>query len=164
MDERQWLLATAYNTGTECLQFVVTSFFTVRFGIDVFSSASVLDEAKRWFEASTIICRFVPEGKQRAEKVRIVCLVHLLPESDLEVMLMFILPFYLAPYIRSRKPIPNSSLGMLLNHEGGSPWPICDSGLTLIPIWTVFTLGCIVSALYSTFSANHVLLISCAFI
>ncbi|KAF8179159.1 meiosis protein SPO22/ZIP4 like-domain-containing protein [Pholiota molesta] len=52
MDERQWLLATAYNTGTECLH------------------AGMLDEAKRWFEASTIICRFVPEGKLRAEKVR----------------------------------------------------------------------------------------------
>ncbi|KAF9481252.1 SPO22-domain-containing protein [Pholiota conissans] len=53
MDERQWLLATAYNTGTECLH------------------AGMLDEAKRWFEASTVICRFVPEGKLRAEKVRI---------------------------------------------------------------------------------------------
>lgn len=30
----------------------------------------MLDEARRWFEASTVICRFVPEGKQRAEKVR----------------------------------------------------------------------------------------------
>ncbi|KAF8798208.1 hypothetical protein BYT27DRAFT_7236741 [Phlegmacium glaucopus] len=52
MDERQWLLATAYNTGTECLH------------------SSMLDEAKRWFEASTVICRFVPGGKERAEKVR----------------------------------------------------------------------------------------------
>ncbi|KAF9552702.1 hypothetical protein CPC08DRAFT_261815 [Agrocybe pediades] len=51
MDERQWLLATAFNTGTECLHM------------------SVLDEAKRWFEVSTVICRFVPEGKQRAEKI-----------------------------------------------------------------------------------------------
>lgn len=34
-------------------------------------SAAMLDEARRWFEASTVICRFVPEGKQRAEKVRV---------------------------------------------------------------------------------------------
>ncbi|EDR04763.1 uncharacterized protein LACBIDRAFT_304173 [Laccaria bicolor S238N-H82] len=51
MDERQWLLGTAYNTGTECLH------------------ASLLDEAKRWFETSTRICRFVPGGKERAEKI-----------------------------------------------------------------------------------------------
>lgn len=35
----------------------------------VITSASMLDEAKRWFEASTVICRFVPGGKDRAEKV-----------------------------------------------------------------------------------------------
>ncbi|KAG2129719.1 meiosis protein SPO22/ZIP4 like-domain-containing protein, partial [Suillus bovinus] len=51
LDERQWLLSTAYNTGLECLH------------------ASMVDEAKRWFECSTIICRFVPDGRQRAEKV-----------------------------------------------------------------------------------------------
>ncbi|KAG1741872.1 meiosis protein SPO22/ZIP4 like-domain-containing protein, partial [Suillus paluster] len=50
-DERQWLLSTAYNTGLECLH------------------ASMVDEAKRWFECSTVICRFVPDGRQRAEKV-----------------------------------------------------------------------------------------------
>jgi len=32
-------------------------------------SASMLDEAKRWFEASTVICRFVPGGSERAERV-----------------------------------------------------------------------------------------------
>lgn len=51
LDERQWLLSTAYNTGLECLH------------------ASMVDEAKRWFECSTIICRFVPDGRQRAEKI-----------------------------------------------------------------------------------------------
>ncbi|KAF5376865.1 hypothetical protein D9615_007266 [Tricholomella constricta] len=51
MDERQWLLATSYNTGAECLH------------------GSMLDEAKRWFEAATVICRFVPGGKDRAEKI-----------------------------------------------------------------------------------------------
>ncbi|KAG1746972.1 meiosis protein SPO22/ZIP4 like-domain-containing protein [Suillus lakei] len=51
LDERQWLLSTAYNTGIECLH------------------ASMVDEAKRWFECSTIICRFVPDGRQRAEKI-----------------------------------------------------------------------------------------------
>ncbi|KAF8919136.1 hypothetical protein CPB85DRAFT_1429768 [Mucidula mucida] len=50
MDERLWLLSTSYNTGFECLE------------------ASALDEAKRWFESSTVICRFVPGGKERAEK------------------------------------------------------------------------------------------------
>ncbi|KAJ7088423.1 meiosis protein SPO22/ZIP4 like-domain-containing protein [Mycena belliarum] len=51
LDERQWLLGTAYNTGFECLE------------------ASMLDEAKRWFESATVICRFVPGGKERAEKI-----------------------------------------------------------------------------------------------
>ncbi|CDO70960.1 hypothetical protein BN946_scf184829.g69 [Trametes cinnabarina] len=50
-DERQWLLATAYNTGIECLH------------------ASLLDEAKRWFEAATAICRFVPDGESRSDKI-----------------------------------------------------------------------------------------------
>ncbi|KAI0727576.1 hypothetical protein C8Q72DRAFT_839118 [Fomitopsis betulina] len=51
IDERQWLLGTSYNTGIECLH------------------ASLLDEAKRWFEASTTICRFVPDGGTRADKI-----------------------------------------------------------------------------------------------
>ncbi|KZT09061.1 uncharacterized protein LAESUDRAFT_647835 [Laetiporus sulphureus 93-53] len=51
MDERHWLLGTAYNTGIECLH------------------ASSLDEAKRWFEASSTVCRFIPNGNERAEKV-----------------------------------------------------------------------------------------------
>lgn len=71
MDERFWLLGTSYNTGFECLesarrspisgvhQLIMTCPFR----------ASMLDEAKRWFESSTIICRFVPGGKERAEKV-----------------------------------------------------------------------------------------------
>ncbi|KAI0078527.1 hypothetical protein K474DRAFT_1660335 [Panus rudis PR-1116 ss-1] len=50
-DERQWLLGTAYNTGLECLH------------------ASLADEAKQWFEISTIVCRFVPEGQERAAKI-----------------------------------------------------------------------------------------------
>ncbi|KAI0638918.1 meiosis protein SPO22/ZIP4 like-domain-containing protein [Trametes polyzona] len=51
MDERQWLLATAYNTGIECLH------------------SSLLDDAKRWFEAATTICRFVPDGDSRSDKI-----------------------------------------------------------------------------------------------
>jgi len=51
VDERLWLLSTAYNTGVECLH------------------ASLADEAKRWFECSTVLCRFVPDGRQRAEKI-----------------------------------------------------------------------------------------------
>ena len=35
-----------------------------------FCSASMLDDAKRWFEAATTICRFVPDGESRAAKVR----------------------------------------------------------------------------------------------
>lgn len=33
-------------------------------------SASLAEEAKRWFEAATIICRFTLDGKLRATKVR----------------------------------------------------------------------------------------------
>ncbi|KIJ21375.1 hypothetical protein PAXINDRAFT_94968 [Paxillus involutus ATCC 200175] len=51
VDERLWLLSTAYNTGVECLH------------------ASLAEEAKRWFECATVICRFVPDGKLRAEKI-----------------------------------------------------------------------------------------------
>ncbi|KZP32796.1 SPO22-domain-containing protein [Athelia psychrophila] len=51
MDERQWLLGTAYNTGIECLH------------------ASVLDEAKRWFETSTVICKYIPGGDKRSEQI-----------------------------------------------------------------------------------------------
>ena len=69
-DERQWLLGTADNTGIECLQFVVDLCrrHAVR-NLLTFSSASMADEAKRWFELSTVICRFVPDGDARAEKV-----------------------------------------------------------------------------------------------
>lgn len=31
--------------------------------------SSAFDEAKRWFESSTVICRYVPGGKERAEKI-----------------------------------------------------------------------------------------------
>ncbi|KAJ7585355.1 meiosis protein SPO22/ZIP4 like-domain-containing protein [Mycena floridula] len=51
IDERNWLLATAYNTGHECVE------------------SSSFDEAKRWFESATVICKFVPGGKERAEKI-----------------------------------------------------------------------------------------------
>jgi len=50
-DERHWLLGTAYNTGVECLH------------------ASSLDEARRWFEVATVICKFVPGGEDRATKI-----------------------------------------------------------------------------------------------
>ncbi|KAF7317365.1 hypothetical protein HMN09_00472800 [Mycena chlorophos] len=51
VEERNWLLGTAYNTGFECLE------------------ASMLDEAKRWFETATLLCKFVPGGSERAEKI-----------------------------------------------------------------------------------------------
>ena len=33
------------------------------------SSSCNFDEAKRWFEAATVICRFVPGGKAQSQKV-----------------------------------------------------------------------------------------------
>ena len=32
-------------------------------------SASSLDEARRWFEVATVICKFIPGGEDRASKV-----------------------------------------------------------------------------------------------
>lgn len=32
-------------------------------------SVSLVDEARRWFESSTVICRYVPDGPARAAKV-----------------------------------------------------------------------------------------------
>lgn len=71
MDEREWLLGTSYNVGFECLEYarcllVHPCLIRVR----AFHRASMLDEAKRWFESSTIICKFIPRGRERAEKVR----------------------------------------------------------------------------------------------
>ncbi|KAJ7449476.1 hypothetical protein B0H11DRAFT_333517 [Mycena galericulata] len=51
VEERNWLLGTSYNTGFECLE------------------ASMLDEAKRWFESATRICKYVPGGTERADKI-----------------------------------------------------------------------------------------------
>lgn len=68
MDERQWLLSSAYNTGIECLQSVTGTWSSACI-TNIDDSACSLDEARRWFEASTVICRFVPDGKSRAEKV-----------------------------------------------------------------------------------------------
>lgn len=71
MDERQWLLGTSYNTGIECLQYCSHSYalHTV-VATELVHSASMADEAKRWFESATVICRFVPDGEARAAKVR----------------------------------------------------------------------------------------------
>ena len=33
-------------------------------------SATQFNEAKRWFESATVLCRFVPDGVAKAEKVR----------------------------------------------------------------------------------------------
>ena len=35
-----------------------------------FYSATQFNEAKRWFESATVLCRFVPDGVAKAEKVR----------------------------------------------------------------------------------------------
>ncbi|KAL0950560.1 hypothetical protein HGRIS_007363 [Hohenbuehelia grisea] len=51
IDERQWLLSTSYNTGLECFH------------------ASSLQEAQRWLEAATVLCRFVPNGESFSNKV-----------------------------------------------------------------------------------------------
>ncbi|KAF9527894.1 meiosis protein SPO22/ZIP4 like-domain-containing protein [Crepidotus variabilis] len=68
MDERQWLLSTAFETGCECLQFVQSC---TRRSVYVNYSrrSSNLDEAKRWFETATIMCRYVPAGHDRAAKI-----------------------------------------------------------------------------------------------
>jgi len=36
----------------------------------LFCSATQFNEAKRWFESATVLCRFVPDGVPKAEKVR----------------------------------------------------------------------------------------------
>jgi len=71
MDERYWLVSTAYNTGIECLQFVIDVFpiVSVVGRLTLVRSACCLDEARRWFESSTVLCRFVPDGKVRSEKI-----------------------------------------------------------------------------------------------
>ncbi|KIM81848.1 hypothetical protein PILCRDRAFT_8503 [Piloderma croceum F 1598] len=70
MDERQWLLGTSYNTGIECLQFVLFLCMDFKALLKLaFHSASLLDEARRWFESSTVICKFVPDGENRAQKI-----------------------------------------------------------------------------------------------
>lgn len=71
MDERQWLVGTSYNTGIECLQSVQFRPLGYRILELTYDSASRLDEAKRWFESSTVICKFVTDGQKRAEKVRV---------------------------------------------------------------------------------------------
>ncbi|KAF9229785.1 hypothetical protein BS17DRAFT_688278 [Gyrodon lividus] len=69
VDERLWLLSTAYNTGVECLQSVIP-LLCIQLTLSTFHySASLVEEAKRWFECASIICRFVPDGRLRAERV-----------------------------------------------------------------------------------------------
>ncbi|KAH7103160.1 meiosis protein SPO22/ZIP4 like-domain-containing protein [Auriculariales sp. MPI-PUGE-AT-0066] len=51
VDEKQWLLATTYNTGLQC------------------HCASHLDESKRWFENAIRLCKFIPGAEDRAQKI-----------------------------------------------------------------------------------------------
>ncbi|KAF8480818.1 hypothetical protein DFH94DRAFT_691907 [Russula ochroleuca] len=51
IDERYWLLTSSYNTGIECLH------------------VCLLDDARRWFEASSRMCKYVPDGAVRAKKI-----------------------------------------------------------------------------------------------
>jgi len=51
MDERYWLLTSSYNTGIECLH------------------VCLLDDARRWFEASSRLCRYVPDGDVRGKRI-----------------------------------------------------------------------------------------------
>ena len=47
--------------------------FPLRINADhshMFPSVYLLDDARRWFEASGRICRYVPDGAVRAKKVR----------------------------------------------------------------------------------------------
>jgi len=47
---------------------------TYTFFFPFFYSATQFNEAKRWFESATVLCRFVPDGVAKAEKVRDGCL------------------------------------------------------------------------------------------
>jgi len=47
---------------------------TYTFFFPSFYSATQFNEAKRWFESATVLCRFVPDGVAKAEKVRDGCL------------------------------------------------------------------------------------------
>jgi len=68
MDERYWLLTTCYNTGIECLQYGL-ALHTLARNSHMFPSVCLLDDARRWFEASGRICRYVPDGAVRAKKI-----------------------------------------------------------------------------------------------
>ncbi|KAL5476400.1 SPO22_3 [Sanghuangporus weigelae] len=48
MDERYWLLITSYKTGTKCV------------------ASADLDEAKRWFEVTVVVLRYVPDGARQS--------------------------------------------------------------------------------------------------
>ncbi|KAG9017874.1 hypothetical protein FRB93_004685 [Tulasnella sp. JGI-2019a] len=50
-DEQQWLLSTSYNAGVESFQL------------------TQLDEAKRWFEAATMVARVVKGGTDKARQI-----------------------------------------------------------------------------------------------
>lgn len=78
LDERYWLLTTCYNTGIECLQYGLTLRTYARHS-HMFSSVCLLDDARRWFEASGRVCRYVPDGAVRAKKVRQPLFSNLIP-------------------------------------------------------------------------------------
>ena len=59
----------AWNVYSLSLLFTTLIFCGMYIELSKNFSTSSLDEAKRWFEVSAVICRFVPEGKSRAEKV-----------------------------------------------------------------------------------------------
>lgn len=67
-----WMNANGYWPPHTTLELSVYSPYSLMRKIFLFicPSGSLFDEAKRWFEAATVICRFVPGGKERAEKVR----------------------------------------------------------------------------------------------
>ncbi|KAF6758826.1 meiosis protein SPO22/ZIP4 like-domain-containing protein [Ephemerocybe angulata] len=76
MDERHWLLGTAFNMAIECVHFLYSlfanslAFFLFDLaGLLLTQTGSRLDEAKRWFEAALGTCRFVPGGKEQAAKI-----------------------------------------------------------------------------------------------
>jgi len=70
MDERYWLLTSSYNTGIECLQYgLCFPSFTRLLHMTTLPSVCLLDDARRWFEASSRICGHVPDGVVRAKRV-----------------------------------------------------------------------------------------------
>ena len=120
-----------------------------------FHSASQINEAKRWFESCTIICRYVPNGKARAEKVINFSSIQNRKRSrGVPRSLIHTLNYLLAMH---RETLPRTTLCLLCLYEQISAWaPYLYSSSC---VWLV----CLVPGLcllYGSVSALPVLLMS----